>query len=148
MLSVTHTLVSLPIGAAVQQPVLSFLLALLLHLFADTLLHWNIYLHRHRRPYLWAAVDVAAALGIAWLLVPDRFLTAPMVAAIIGGNAPDLWQNSVPIVQRVLPVPRWLGKENPLLRFHSSIQDETDTWWKGVAWQVVLGAAALWLLRT
>ena len=107
MLAVTHTIISLPVGAAVPQPALAFALALLVHLFADTLLHWNIYVEKHRWPYFWVAVDVISALVLAYLIVPQQFFSWPMLAAIAGGNLPDVWHSGFRLVQRLFGFPRY-----------------------------------------
>lgn len=157
MLAITHTLVSVPIGIYVHQPVYAFALSLIAHLFADTLLHWNIYVDRHRWPYAWAALDVAAGLAAASWIAPDRFLTPPMLAAIVGGNLPDLWANGIAVVRRLQTrfMPRaaagrpvtLLGRiHQAVLDFHDRLQYETTSPTRGLVWQLVLSVFSLALL--
>lgn len=140
MLAVTHTLTSIAIGTHVGLVPLSFALALLFHLFADTLLHWNIYIERHRWPYVWVALDVVGGLLLAYWLVPDRFFQAPVLAAIIGGNLPDITSGLLTL----------FGKQpsdvDPFHRLHEGLQHETLSPWKGLVWQVVLVVVAVLLL--
>lgn len=158
MLAVTHTIMSVTIGMHVQQPAYAFALAFILHNFADTLLHWNIYVDKHRWPYAWVVLDVVGALAAAYWLAPDRFLTPAMLAAILGGNLPDIWGNGI-IVLRAL---RARLARRPLMRlpsllvrvhqqfldFHDGLQYETVSATRGLVWQVVLSGVAIALTRT
>lgn len=147
MLSVTHTIVSLPVGVHVPQPVLAFGIAFLLHLFVDTLLHWNIYVDKHRWPYFWTAVDVLGGLAVAYLLLSQKILTAPVLAAILGGNLPDIWGGVAGLWQRLGGKAVDYEQHSAFLRFHAGLQHETSSPWKGLVWQGVLVLAAIWLLR-
>lgn len=146
VLAVTHTLVSLPIGAHVESAPAAFALAFLVHLFLDTLLHWNVYIERHRWPYVWVALDVVGALALAYWLVPDRFFTAPMLAAIAGGNVPDVILGLIDLLRKfgLRRTPK--HREHWFIRFHDGLQNETLSPAKGLAWQVAASAAAIWLV--
>lgn len=133
----THMLTSAAIGAHVESVPFAFSLALLFHFFADTLLHWNIYTERHRWPYVWVAADVIAALVLTYWLVPETFFTAPMLAAMIGGNLPDIWCGILDVLIRLLPR-RAQTFHRLFIPFHEKLQNETLNPAKGLAWQVVL----------
>lgn len=137
MLAVTHTLTSAAIGATVESAPVAFALAFLFHLFADTLLHWNIYLERYRWPYVWVMIDVVAGLVIAYLLVPERFFTASVLAAMVGGNFPDVVAGLLELCQR---------RKGLFFRFHEGLQNETLSPGKGLVWQALLVMLATLLL--
>lgn len=137
MLAVTHTITSAAIGTQVQSVPFAFAIAFVFHFFADTLLHWNIYTDRHRWPYAWIVLDVFGGLLIAYWLMPDRFLSPPVLAAIIGGNLPDIWGGGLEALQRLFP------RYGPFLDrlydpFHEKLQNETLNLWKGSVWQAIL----------
>ena len=91
MLSVIHTIISLPLAEYLHSWFLIFVTAVLLHLLADTTLHWNIMPNQFKRfPYGLVFLDVAAGLILAWLLVGKDIFTLPYLAAIVGGNITDL----------------------------------------------------------
>lgn len=165
MLAITHTLTSIAIGMRVESVPLSFALALLFHLFADTLLHWNIYIERHRHAYAWVAVDVLGGLLVGYALAPTQFFQAPVLAALVGGSLPDVWHGLLELIRRrrgeragAVPTSRpavteVLRRQGPLLwanevfyRFHEGLQNETLNPWKGLAWQVVLVFGAVLLI--
>lgn len=138
MLAVTHTLTSAALGVSVANAPLAFGLAFLFHLFADTLLHWNIYVDRHRWPYFWTAVDVVGGVAVAAVLLGRDILSLPVLAAIIGGNLPD-------IIAGVFDLAHW--RHGPFLRFHDGLQLETANPWKGLVWQGALIVVAVALIR-
>jgi len=159
MLSTTHTIMSVAIGAQMERAPLAFLTAFLLHLLADTLLHWNIYTDRHRWPYFWAMLDVCGGIVAAYWIAPDRFFTAPMLAAVVGGNLPDLWANGVDVLRRLRaglaraqaarrPASSLRRLHQSLLDVHDALQYETMSPTRGLAWQVLLIAASTALART
>lgn len=148
MLSLTHTLISLPFASYLDAPVLIFMSAFVFHFFADTLLHWNIYPdHFKRYPYGLIALDVAAGVVLSWLWLGSAVLSVPVVAAIAGGNAPDILQalwDKLPLSIRTnrfaLPISR-------AARFHDRLQRETTNKLHGLAWQIVLIALAYITIR-
>lgn len=144
MLAITHTITSAAVGATVPSALLAFGISVLLHLFLDTLLHWNIYIGRHRWPYFWVALDVFGGLLAAYWLAPSLFLTLPMLSAIIGGNAPDIWHVSIITLERFQRSARPKG---PFFRFHEWLQNETLNPWKGLAWQGLLVALAVFVIK-
>lgn len=147
MLALTHTLISLPFGLYFQSPLLAFIAAFLWHLFADSLLHWNIYPQNYKRyPYELVALDVITGLGISYLVVgPATFFLWPMLAAIAGGNMPDILHTL-----RELTPPdkrdRYFSWGNLFFRFHHAVQKETPSVLRGLISQIVLIAIALWLI--
>lgn len=140
MLAVTHTLASAAVGAQVDHPVFAFALAFLLHLFADTILHWNIYVEQHRWPYVWVALDLLGGFFLAYLLAGERLVTAPIIAAIVGGNLPDITAGTLTLLKRRTTA-------DPFHRFHEGLQNETTNPSKGLVWQVVFALFAVILLR-
>lgn len=154
MLAITHTVTSAAIGASVSSVPFAFVLAFLFHLFADTLLHWNIYIDQHRWPYFWVALDVLGGLAVVYWLTPERFFSPPMLAAVIGGNAPDVWCGCIELLRKIrnkriaVPMP-YAPNPKPggaFYRFHEGLQNETASPWRGLAMQVVLVAPAVWLI--
>lgn len=139
VLAVTHTLASAAIGTAVPNAPAAFGIAFVVHLLSDALLHWNIYPGKHRPLVLWVVLDVLGGLFLVYWLAPERFFTAPVLAAILGGNLPDIHAG----VWTVLNLPK-----DRFLRFHSRIQRETEHPARGLVWQGVLIALSLWILRT
>jgi hypothetical protein len=138
MLSFTHTLVSLPLGFYFSQPAVALSLAFLLHLWLDSLLHWNIYPQNFKRyPYGLVALDVTAGLLVAWLVTGERFLTPSLLAAIIGGNLPDIlhgfWTLAPPTSRR-----RWPQLAHSFFYLHEHLQKETPRPLTGLISQVIV----------
>lgn len=143
VLSLTHTLISLPFAFYLENPLLIFLAAFVMHLLADTFLHWNIYPYRFKRyPYELVALDVAGGVVLAWLLTGEQLFTLPVLLAIAGGNAPDIlhgvWEVAGKNIQD-----RYFNWAKPLFRFHDHLQLETTSVPRGLAWQVVFGIIAV-----
>ncbi len=146
MLAVTHTITSAAIGAQVDSAPFAFSLAFLFHLFADTLLHWNIYTHKHRFPYAWIGVDILGGVLLAAWLAAENFSTAPVLAAIVGGNLPDLWHGSLDLLEKIRR--RSLSNKGVFFRFHEGLQHETYSAPKGLLWQGVFLVISAWVLRS
>lgn len=147
MLSLTHTIVSLPFGIYLQNPTLIFVAAFLFHLLTDSLLHWNIHPKRHPRfPYKLVILDVISGLGAAWLLLGDNIIAPAIVAAIAGGNAPDILHSLWLLRSKTNPPPLWLTWVKPFFTFHHKIQRETDNIVRGLVFQIILVALALTLI--
>lgn len=145
MLSFTHTLVSLPFGVYFHNPLIIFLGAFIWHLFCDTLLHWNIFPPLFKKyPYGLVALDIIAGLVAAWVVVGNSLFALPMLAAIAGGNAPDVchglwdWLNER---QR-----RALAWARPFFYFHEKLQLETSSWFWGITSQTLLILISLGLV--
>ena len=139
MLAVTHIITSAAIGAQVSSTPFAFSLAFLFHLFLDTLLHWNIYIDKHRWPYFWVVVDVLGGLLATYWLTSEQFFSTPMLAAVLGGNLPDITAGISDLLKR---------SKGGFLRFHEGIQNETSSPWKGLRWQVALVALSVWTISS
>lgn len=146
MLSATHTLISLPFGIFLQNPLIIFSAAFVFHLFSDTLLHWNIFPYKYKRyPFQLVTIDILAGLILAWMFVGNDLISLPVLAAIAGGNAPDvlstLWD-----MTKQRQRSRWLIWAAPFFNFHDRLQFETTNAAKGLISQIILVLlAALWI---
>lgn len=145
MLSFTHTLISLPFGYYFEHPLLAFIAAFVFHLFADTLLHWNLY-HHHRPFFLFVAIDVTSGLIAAAAITGSSLYTPTVLAAILGGNMPDiihtLWDLAGARTRHPL-----LAWAKPFFTFHQRLQWETLSISKGLASQIILIVLS-WFLIT
>ena len=146
MLSVAHTLISLPFGVYLENPIFIFLAAATFHFFCDTLLHWNIYPDEMKKyPVVAVASDVIGGVVVAWLLVGSSLFTLPILAAIAGGNAPDvlhgLWELLSKRQQKTAP--QWVQKT---FAWHDGLQLETKNVAAGLVSQITLVIVALLLL--
>lgn len=147
MTAIAHTLISLPFGLYLEHPIIIFFVALLFHVFADTLLHWNIFPWQFKKHFhLLAVVDVLTAFLLSWLTLGSDIWSIPIWAAIIGGNIADaatvLWEALPSRTQDKFP---WLKAP---FHVHSMLQLETTSLSRGLIWQITLVAAslgALWL---
>ncbi len=137
MLAISHTLISLPFGLYLENPLLIFITAFIFHLFADTFLHWNIYPEQFKRyPYGLVALDVLGGLFMSRLLVGEAVFTLPVLLAIAGGNAPDviqaLWDMIPPKTRN-----SYFAWAMPFFHFHDHLQLETTHVGRGLVWQIV-----------
>jgi hypothetical protein len=147
MLSFTHTIISLPLGVHLSNPLIIFLLAIALHLIADMFLHWNIYPQLYKRfPYGRVAFDVLGGLAVAFLLVGNDIITLPILAAIAGGNAPDAAHSLWLIADGERHPEKWPRWVNAIFGFHHNIQRETPSITKGLISQIIAIALALALI--
>lgn len=147
MLSLAHTIVSLPFGIYLQNPVLIFTAAFLFHLLTDSLPHWNICPKRYPHfPYKLITLDVISGLGAAWLLLGDNIIAPSIVAAIAGGNAPDVLHSLWLLRSKTKPPPLWLAWAKPFFTFHHKIQRETNDVVRGLIFQIILIALTLTLI--
>lgn len=144
MMSLAHTLISLPFGVFLENPIIIFVAAFLFHLFSDTLLHWNFYEH-HKPFYPLVAFDVTAGLLLAYIIMGDQVITIPILAAIAGGNAPDivhsLWDMAGKTRQKKLP-----KAIQRFFIFHNKLQHETPYVLRGLLSQIILIVAAVMLI--
>lgn len=150
MLSAAHTIISLPLGLLFDNPLLAFVSALLAHFAADSLLHWNIYPQDHPRfPYGIIALDVCSGLTAAALLLGGSLASPAMLAAIAGGNLPDILHTLWMICGGERRPERWPRAIQSFFAFHHRIQRETPHVAKGLVWQIALAvpaaAATMWL---
>jgi hypothetical protein len=138
MLSLAHTIISLPFGFYLDKPLVIFILAAGLHFIADMLPHWNVYPQNFPRfPYGLVAFDVFGGLVFALVLTGADFFTLPVLAAIAGGNAPDVIHSLWMILggeKNPRKFPRWT---NRFFKFHERIQFELVSPARGLISQVV-----------
>lgn len=125
-----------------DNPLLIFTAAFTFHLFADTLLHWNIFTKEYLRyPTVLVALDVIGGLAAAWSIAGNELFSLPLLAAIAGGNAPDilhsLWEMTG---KRVETTP--LNWKTAFFHFHDKLQKETHSVSHGLIWQLMLIAIA------
>ncbi|HSX24373.1 MAG TPA: hypothetical protein VLG69_00175 [Candidatus Andersenbacteria bacterium] len=147
MLSLAHTIISIPFGIIFQNPLLAFLSAFIMHFICDRFLHWNIYPHKMPTyPFIWIAFDVVLGLGLAYLIAGNTVFTISILAAILGGNMPDIlhafW--SMLTIHQKKVFPRFITS---YFNFHESIQRETDSIPRGLISQIVLGIIAIIITR-
>lgn len=146
MLSLAHTIISLPVGVYLQNPWLIFIAAFVLHLLMDTFKHWNIYPWQFKKyPYALVALDITAGLAAAWFLLNDQTLTLPILAAIAGGNAPDVlhgvWEFTAQKTKN-----SYFSRAKPFFIFHDRIQRETTHIGTGLIWQGIFMAVSIFLV--
>lgn len=147
MLSISHTIISLPLGIIFQNPIIAFVAAFYMHLVCDHLLHWNIYPHKMKRyPFEWVALDVIGGIFFSYLIMGQQFFSLSILAAIAGGNMPDvlhgIWSFLRPSQQQKFPL--WV---HTWFTFHERIQRETDSVPAGLVSQVTLSGIAIILIR-
>lgn len=142
MLSLTHTLISLLFGLLPINPGLIFIFAFAFHLILDGLLHWNIYPPQHNRfPYLLIGSDIIIGLFASFFLLGSHVFTLPILAAIIGGNMPDVIQ----AIWSLAGEPRqglW-RYAYPFFHLHDTIQWETSNIPLGLVSQIALIAIVI-----
>ncbi|MEX2054557.1 MAG: hypothetical protein WD972_00105 [Candidatus Andersenbacteria bacterium] len=145
MLSLTHTLVSLPFAFYFDNVFLVFFAAVVFHFFCDTLLHWNLYPEESGAAFIpLVALEIALGVVAAWLLVGNLIFTLPVLLAIAGGNFPDvlhqLWNMLGPGRQA-----KWFSWATPAFDWHERLQLETSHVGHGLIWQIILCLGA-WIL--
>lgn len=142
MLSTFHTIISLPFGLALYNPFLIFACAFVAHLFSDTLLHWNIYPHHYKKyPFGLVALDVLGGIAVSYALLGNYVLSVSILAAIAGGNAPDVLHAFWSFLQEPTrkQAPTWVRKA---FAFHERIQRETESAPLGLISQIIVGGLA------
>ena len=146
MLSFTHTLTSLPLAYLMSSPLLIFAAAFVWHLLCDSLLHWNVYAEDYKRyPWFLVMSDVAGGLLFAWLATGDDILTLPVLAAIAGGNAPDVAHTVWDALPRAIRS-KFSAWATPWFQFHNNLQLEAKSWHHGWQWQAFLITVAIALV--
>lgn len=149
MLSTTHTLISLPLGVYLANPLLAFTAAFLLHFLADMILHWNIYPDDYPRfPFGLVTLDVGGGLILAYLLLGTQTVTAPILAAILGGNLPDILHSLWFLARGDRQSRRWPRFVSKFFHFHHKIQRETRHLVPGLIPQLILAFFVIVLLTS
>lgn len=147
MLSLSHTLISLPFALYFNNPVLIFLAAFGFHLFCDWLLHWNIYAKNFKKyPLLLVAGDIILGLIISYVLLGNKLFTVPYLAAIAGGNMPDVLHGFWDMTPQSTK-DTYFSWAKPFFSFHDKLQHETDNVWLGLISQIILISLSLYLLQ-
>ena len=146
MLSLAHTITSLPLAVYLDNPILIFFTAILLHLLMDSIYHWNVDPNDGGTyPYAAAFIDVTIGIIGAQYIIGESFFTWKVLAAIAGGNMPDIlhsiWFQLGPNYR-----PNWLLKLKPVFDFHEKIQFETRQIIPGLIPQAVVILMAIYLL--
>ena len=147
MLAISHTIISLPFGIYMENPLLIFLAAFVFHFFADTFLHWNIYPDDYPRfPFGLVTLDVGGGIIAAWLLTSNGLFSLPVLMAIIGGNMPDIIHMIWTLVgKRVETEP--LTWKSAFFHFHERIQQETPAVVRGIIPQIIMIVIAVLLIK-
>ena len=146
MLSIAHTVISLPFGIYMTNPWLIFASAFIMHILADTLLHWNIFPDQFKRyPIALVALDILSGVVLAYFITGEQFLTISILVAIAGGNAPDVMHGVWEIIGKKNQ-DKYLTWAKPFFTWHDKIQLETESITKGVISQVALGIIAILLV--
>ena len=146
MLSLSHTVISLPFALIfTNNPLLVFIAAFITHLILDMILHWNIYPHHYKNyPFFLVGLDVLSGLLVSYLLLHNTLFTLPVLAAIAGGNMPDIlhafWSFMGKKKQK--RTPRFV---QAAFQFHEDIQWETESPLLGGLSQVIIGGIAILL---
>ncbi|PIT98365.1 MAG: hypothetical protein COT71_01120 [Candidatus Andersenbacteria bacterium CG10_big_fil_rev_8_21_14_0_10_54_11] len=125
MLSLAHTLISLPLAAYLHHPLMIFFAAIILHFLADTILHWNIFYDEYEHyPYTAISLDVLGGILAAYVIVGHSLPANSAIAAIAGGNAPDVLDGIWSLLKKTpaRPLLAWL---QPYFSFHDKLQHET-----------------------
>lgn len=146
MLSLAHTLISLPIGLNLSNPFAIFITAFVFHFLADSLLHWNIDPEKRSHYTLYfIALDVFGGLTLSWLIISHQLFTLPVIIAIFSSNLPDIIQVTWHLFgnKRYGKYFKWLL---PFFNFHEKIQFETNNIPQGLASQIILIAISLTLI--
>jgi len=136
MLSLTHTIVSLPIGTYFSNPIIIIFLALSSHYILDAIFHWNIYPPQLKNPILPVAADIVSGLALAWIIVGNNIFSLPIIIAIIASNTPDVIQALWFIAGQ--PTSKRFRLFTLPLRFHDKIQWETNNIAPGLISQLIL----------
>jgi len=148
MLSLSHTLISLPFAFYFQNPFLIFAAAFLFHFFCDTLLHWNIYPDNFKKyPVALVAADIIGGLILTYLFIGNQLFTIPILAAIAGGNAPDILQGLWGFTPKKVK-DTYFSWAKPAFSWHHNLQLETDNFWQGIISQIVLIAISITIIKT
>ena len=97
-------------------------------------------------PYIWVAFDVVSGLGAAYLIAGNTVFSLSILAAIAGGNMPDIlhafW--SMTKERQKNRFPKYI---HTYFNFHEAMQRETDSVPKGLVSQILLGGLAILITR-
>lgn len=147
MLSLTHTLISLPLAYYLDNPLLIFIAAIAGHFLCDTLLHWNLFPDQIPKKFFFplVAADVGGGLLVAYFLTGNDFFTLPVLLAILGGNLPDIIHQLYELLPAAVKH-RWLHWAAPAFVWHDRLQLETHNIGQGLITQATLVFLAIVLL--
>lgn len=97
-------------------------------------------------PIVWVALDVVSGLGAAYLVAGNAAFTLSVLAAIAGGNMPDIFHAAWSALSKTQQgrTPDAIQK---FFAFHELIQRETDSVPAGLVSQIALGGLAILLTR-
>jgi hypothetical protein len=135
MLTASHSITAGAIGMAIGDPVLAFLLGIVIHFLLDAIPHWDTTDEGELTFRQWAVVffDLFIALAIIFLLIrPEISWRSPFIWGAIGGVLPDffdlnpLWKNAF---RRTV-----IGKQ--MHYYHEKIQKKSAPMMLGIAVQV------------
>jgi hypothetical protein len=91
MLSLAHTIISLPFGVIFEHPIAIFFMAFAFHFVLDAVYHWNVSPPQHDKfPIFPVALDIFTGVIVAWIVFGVNVFSLPILAAIAGGNGPDI----------------------------------------------------------
>ncbi|MDP3997906.1 MAG: hypothetical protein U1C49_00080 [Candidatus Andersenbacteria bacterium] len=146
MLSAVHTVTSLPFAIYLGNIPAILIAAFLWHFLADSILHWNIDPNKpDSYPYFFVSLDVIGGLVVAYFLLGPAMFTPRFLAAIIGGNLPDV----IHTVWYLLPPNKrqhWFGWAKWWFDFHHRVQNETKNILAGLATQALAVITAIYLI--
>lgn len=117
-----------------------------MHLVSDMFLHWNIYPHHFKRyPFFLVGIDVVSGLLASYFILNNSLFTIPILAAIAGGNAPDIFHAFWSFMgkDRQKRSPKSI---QAAFQFHERIQRETESPLVGGLWQIVFCSVAIVLV--
>ena len=97
-------------------------------------------------PYVWVAFDVVSGLGAAYLIASNAVFSLSILAAIAGGNMPDVLHACWSAISehQKKRAPKFI---NAYFDFHEAIQRETDSLPKGLVSQILTSGLAIILTR-
>lgn len=93
MLTISHAIIGSSIALRVQNPIISFPLAIVLHFLCDLIPHWDVGTNRrersHTQTFIFAAIDVLLAFIIPILLFNGKVNFYYLISMIFVSNLPD-----------------------------------------------------------
>lgn len=97
-------------------------------------------------PYTWVALDVVSGLGAAYLIAGNAVFSLSILAAILGGNMPDVLHAYWSMIseRQKQQAPKFI---HAYFDFHEAIQRETDSAPKGIVSQILTGGLAILITR-
>ncbi len=146
MLSTAHTIISVTLATFSPHPALVFVQAFTIHFVADKVLHWNFLIDdQHNYPIIPGLADASLGVLFAWVIIGNQIFSPVYIAAILGGNLPDiivgLWHITHP--HRHKPTQKIIKL---FYSFHNRVQTETTKIIPGLFFQVFTVIACLFLI--